>query len=271
MNYCSSSGGCGYNLESTVNYSSSPNYDSSSSYNSPNAGYQADISHMVTEAAPVQDNTGIVYESKEKEVYSNSYKSKPVTRTYAPVTDRFLDLNRPRTVFIGSANEIKEFVEQAFTAVTGKAFPDDIIIRVLGKEEFRKANSCFSGKWNNGIQGFAINRKKHGLASEVFIRKGELDRIMLTLGHEIGHVLTRTLEDKRDEEAKAFAFSIAWMKKIKQLNIANLSTSICLDRPAKNGLHDVALNFVLKKIQEKDAYDIYKDLISGLMEVEKNV
>ena len=56
--------------------------------------------------------------------------------------------------------------------------------------------------------------------------------------------------DVRDEEAKAFAFSIAWMRKIKELNIGNLATAIKLSRPAENGLHNVALDFVMNKIEK---------------------
>jgi hypothetical protein len=270
----SGSGSCSYSKLENVVYSSSASYNPiSNSYSSSSDSYgSGDIAYMISEAVPFNNTGMIAYESPatEKKNYpSNDYKAKPVSRSYFPAVDNFLALDRPRTVFVGSANEIKEFVEEAFTAVTGRELPNDILIRVLSKEEFVKANSMFSGKWNDGIQGFAVNRKSQGLVSEVFVRKGELDKIMLTLGHEIGHVLTRTLESKRDEEAKAFAFSIAWMKKIKEFNIANLSTAICLDKPAQNGLHDIALDFVLKKLKEgKDAYDIYKDLVTGLERVE---
>lgn len=275
MSYCSScgygnsSGASGYSsLESKVSsYSPSTGYSSSAS----NSYEKGDISYMIAES--VLENPVMKYDftDNKKELYSNSYKSKPVTQTYSHVTDNFLALDRPRSVFIGDASEIKEFVEEAFRAVTGREFPDDVMIRLLSKEEFKKANIVVSGKWNDGLQGFAINRKRLGLVSEIFVRKGEMDKIMLTIGHELGHVLTRQLEDKRDEEAKAFAFSIAWMRKIKELNIANLATAIQLDRPARNGLHDVALDFVLKLTQEgREAFDIYLDLISGNLEVKQN-
>lgn len=223
------------------------------------------IAETVQEHKPAYDFTDI-----KKELYSNTYnKSRPVTTTYSHVTDNFLALNRPKTIFIGSANEIKEFVLEAFRAVTGKELPDDILIRVLPKKEFEKANQIVSGTVNNGVQGFAINRRKLGQVSEIFIRQGELDKIMLTIGHELGHVLTRQLESVKDEEAKAFAFSIAWMKKIKELNIANLATAIQLEKPARNGLHDTALDFVLKKLQEgEEAYKIYLDLVRGFIGVE---
>lgn len=266
MYQCNS--GCGYSKLENVVYSSNASYSSqSSSYSS------GDLSYMVADAQPVVDIGGFYDSDNQKTGYSaekDEVKAKPVTRTYFGFSDSFLDRNRPRTVFVGDASELKEFAEETFRDVTGKEFPDDIVIRLLSKDEFIRANSAAGGKWNNGIQGFAVNRKRFGMSSEIFVRKGELDKIMLTLGHEIGHVLTRTLENKKDEEAKAFAFSIEWMKKIKELNIANLSTAICLDRPAQNGLHDVSLDFVLKKIQEgKGAYGVFEELISGSMRVEE--
>ena len=49
---------------------------------------------------------------------------------------------------------------------------------------------------------------------------------MLTIGHELGHVLTKTLSRHHDEEAKAYAFSLVWIDAIKKNNIANLSGAI---------------------------------------------
>jgi len=132
----------------------------------------------------------------------------------------------------------------------------------------KKAHSMFGNQWNSEIQGFAINRKDKGLISEIFIKKGELDRIMITIGHEIGHVLTIKKDNMLDEEAKAFAFSLAWMKSIKESNIANLGTSISLSRPAMNGIHNIALDFVLDQRSDgKEALDIYYDIIAGILKV----
>ena len=79
------------------------------------------------------------------------------------------------------------------------------------------------------------------------MRENQLDALLLVIGHEIGHVLTETLPNKHDEEAKAFAFSIEWAKTIKKHNIAGLGINIKQDldfEPARNGLHDVAFSFV---------------------------
>ena len=72
------------------------------------------------------------------------------------------------------------------------------------------------------------------------------------------------MPNKHDEEAKAFAFSLAWMKAIKENNIANLAASINLEKPARNGLHNIALDFVLKLTNAgRRAIDVYVELMKG--------
>jgi hypothetical protein len=274
-----SSGKGGYSrLESTVNSYNSrlsqPCYGadiSAPAYSSSGSGSGYNKSFMVSDTAN-KEYSGASGVSEDKKQAATDYRSVPVTRTYLPAADSFLSSNRPSTTFVGDAADIKDFVEEAFNLVTGNRLPNNIVINVLSKEDFVRANSASGGNWNEGIQGFAINRRKIGLQSEIFVRKGELDRIMITLGHEIGHVVTDQLYDKRDEEAKAFAFSIAWMKKIKQFNVANLSTAIVLDRPAKNGLHDIALDFVAEKIKAgADAFELFENISCGEIKVSENV
>src|SRR3989338_535337 len=120
--------------------------------------------------------------------------------------------------------------------------PENISISILPFDEFKALHSRFSAL-NTGILGFSVNENN----KKIFVRENNLDVLMLVIGHEIGHVLTETLPNKHDEEAKAFAFSIEWAKTIKQHNVANLGSSIKDNfdfQPARNGLHDVAFAFV---------------------------
>ncbi len=271
-NYSSNCGSCSYSsLESAVSSyhaSSNPSYSTSSSNGD-------SLSYLVEAAAVNSPLKGIA--SYDFDVKKDSYggisletynAKKSITSSYSHVTDDFLNPNRPRSTFVGDAVEIKEFIEQAFFSTTGREFPKDIVVRIVDEKTMKNAHSMFGDRWNSGIQGFAINRKDRGLISEIFIKKGELDSIMITIGHEIGHVLSKKLMDAREEEAKAFAFSLAWMKAIKESNIANLGTSISLSRPAMNGIHNVALDFVLD-LREKgiDALSIYNDLIGGKLNI----
>jgi hypothetical protein len=271
----SSCGSCSYSgLESAV---SSYCDSSASGYSSSSSSYSdsSNLSYLVEQTAvnaPLRNIAAYDFDIKKDNyggISLNNYSArKSITSSYSHITDDFLNPNRPKSIFVGDAAEIKEFIEEAFTATTGREFPKDIIVHIVNKEQMKKAHSMFGDRWNNEIQGFAINRKDRGLMSEIFIKKGELDRIMLTIGHEIGHILTKKLNDMREEEAKAFAFSLAWMKAIKENNIANLATSISLSRPAMNGIHDIALDFVLdQRAKGTEALDIFNELAGGRLKI----
>ena len=169
--------------------------------------------------------------------------------------DNFL---KPRNnpIFIKKANQIKPFVEETFQKMFNQPFPNDVAISILDEKEFRKVAP------HPSTVRVSFNRKAHGLISEIFVLNDTLGRIMLTLGHELGHVLTETLEDPTLEEAKAYSFSFYWMEVIKKHNIANLGNSLILENPAMNGLHDKAFELVLKeKKDNKTYYQIYFDIL----------
>jgi hypothetical protein len=184
--------------------------------------------------------------------------------------DVFLSPSRPTTPVIENTAEVMPYIREAFEKVTGEQFPEDNLkIHVLDDKAFEKAHK--GGRYGPGIQGFALNRQGKGI-NEVFVRKNRLDRMMLTIGHEIGHVMSQTLPDNRDEEAKAFAFSIAWMDAIKEHNIAGIGNSV-LPNPARNGLHDVAYEYLLELIQKgkQDALKLFKDIASGAVSITKRL
>jgi hypothetical protein len=200
------------------------------------------------------DHNSITYNPKSYSSYTslsnNDSKFNP---------DHFLAPDRPATQFIGSSAEIQPLIEEAFKKTTGMFFPNDISVKVCSKEEFMKM-----GVWQEGLNGFCMNRKGFSF-SQVFVLEGSLDRVMLTMGHEIGHCLSIPLSNKVDEEAKAFSFSMAFAKAIRDNDIGNLRMNVAQD-PAKNGLHDIAFDFVLKLIRTgKDTLDIYKDLVKRLI------
>tara|TARA_Y100000310_G_scaffold342583_1_gene446424 strand:- start:1624 stop:2571 length:948 start_codon:yes stop_codon:yes gene_type:complete len=192
----------------------------------------------------------------------NQVLSSRINQNYNFVPDNFLKPNRISQKFIGQAEEIKSEIEETFLTLTGLEFPEDIRLKICDRKEFDKFTK------NPGVKGLSINRKEQGLISEIMVLNDELDKVMLTVGHELGHVLSRPLKDKRDEEAKAFAFSFAWMKTIKENNIAGLGKNIVFDNPACNGIHDVAFNYVWKLIKEgKESLELYWDLVRKVVSV----
>jgi len=204
-----------------------------------------------------------VYESAEPEnLYSRAstvlYEISQVShQEYLFQPDHFLNPGIPQP-FIDHAQDIQEFIEEAFQLTTGKPLQNTISIRVCDEQEFRALAPATS------VIGFSINRTRLGLPSEIVVLNATLGRVMLTIGHEIGHVMTTTLNNQHNEEAKAFAFSFAWMKNIKQHNVANLEHAIVLENPANNGLHDKAHAFVRKAMRKgEEAIDIFKELVRG--------
>ncbi len=181
------------------------------------------------------------------------------------ITSGLLKSRRPHTQFVDSAEEIEGIVRHTFEKLTGKVFPDDIIVQVCDEEEMKKAHASHGGRWNPGIMGFAINGHNH--PSSIFVRKNHLDALMLTVGHEIGHVVAPQLSDNLDEEAKAFAFELAWVKTIVENDIGGLADSFDPDfTPAANGLHDRAFAFVQDTVRKgKEAINVFLDLAKGVL------
>lgn len=166
----------------------------------------------------------------------------------------FLDPNRNLT-FIDDAKEIKEYVEETFRLVTGTELPNHLIIELLDEDKFDQIHH--GGK---GVVGFCTG-------NEIFIKKGDLAQVLVTCGHEIGHAISRKLNGV-NEEAKAFAFEWAWVQKIREFNVAGLKNCFT-NEVAKNGLHDVAFDFVRRKVVwGKDPFDLFKELIDGMCSVE---
>jgi len=179
----------------------------------------------------------------------------------------FLDPSRPTTTFVNTITSVKELIAKTFKKITGEEFPATLHIIVCTKKQLKHH---YKGEWREGIQGFSINKQGHG-TNEVFILENCLDQLMLVTGHEIGHVMTPTVDDPRDEEAKAFAFEHLWIDTIIEHNIGGLSNAYHHE-PAKNGVHDVAFSFVRHLLsQGKEALKIFQDLALGKITVNKTL
>ena len=175
----------------------------------------------------------------------------------------FLNSERPITPQIETEDELMPYIKEAFEKTTGKEFPSNAVkIAILSEEAFKEIHEAHNGIWSQGVQGFAVNTNGHGV-QKIFAKRNCTDELMLTIGHEIGHIMTGTLADIRDEEAKAFAFSMAWMHAIRQNNIAGIAQ--CINpNPARNGVHDTAFEFVIEQAEHgKDAMQIYEELAKG--------
>jgi hypothetical protein len=251
-------GSCSYSLAGPVsnNYSrlESLAYHSSGGQDQSNINYLAEAVQSEQMIYRPETSSFEIYKNSNQTLYHIS-KSQPTNIEYTFTPDNFLIPGRTKR-FIGDAEQIQEEIEEAFLKTTGLELPSDISISICSEHQFKKMIN------QAGVRGFSINRKQTGQVSEIFILNDDLARVMLTIGHEIGHVMSKSLKDKRLEEAKAFAFSKAWMQTIKEHNIANLSNSIITENPANNGIHDIAHQFT-NKFKDKDPLTLYWEIVRG--------
>ncbi|MBS3128202.1 hypothetical protein J4410_03595 [Candidatus Woesearchaeota archaeon] len=172
--------------------------------------------------------------------------------------------------FVDDAEPLQHYICSAFEKVTGHAFPQDMNITVCPSQKFDELHHNLTGKRTEAmlgsILGFSLNRRGFGI-SELFIRAGSLAQVMLTIGHEIGHVMSPPLINQRSEEAKAYAFSIAWIQTIREHHIAQLQDHFDV-QPALNGVHNVAFAFVKNKLKEgNDPLGVFHSLVQQTCEV----
>jgi len=220
----------------------SSGYSQTSGYSSA-AGYSSSNSYAGSSAGPGN------YQASEQAQMSH--------------TEDFLAENRPWTPIISNLGEVKEIVEQTFEKMTGQEFPQDSIkIIICAEKQFKE----LSPNASPGVVGFSFNKYGKGV-SEIYIKQDHLDSVLLTIGHELGHVLGPTLPNGQDEEAKAHAFSLAWIETIRDNNIGGLQPNIA-PNPAHNGLHDVAFDFVKYLMNTgSSSFDIFKTLAHGLTSI----
>jgi len=172
--------------------------------------------------------------------------------------------SRPETEFVENLSaKLRREIERIFFLTTGFELPKDILISVLSESDLEREHSKYAKHWSPRIQGFSINRKHLLEFSSIFIKENPQDILMLTIGHEIGHCLSIKLADLLMEEAKAFAFEIAWMKTIHKHHVLGLKDCINLDilRPSNNGVHDAALAHVLRQLQSMSALELFSKII----------
>lgn len=236
----------------TSGYSGTVNYGQLASYTTAATGYSTPGGHS-TSVPYAASQARTTYQQAETPHHS--------------MQDAFLAPNRPKTPIISNLGEVKSILEKAYRILTGEDFPYDSITLVIADEhDFRTIYESTGGYYQLGIMGFSYNQYGKGI-SEIYVKQDHLDRLLLTLGHELGHVLSPTLPNKQDEEAKAHAFSLAWMETIRDHNIGGLQPNIAVN-PAQNGLHDVAFNFVTYLLNTgATSLDIFKTLSQGLTSI----
>jgi hypothetical protein len=184
----------------------------------------------------INSNSYNVLQNYSLQNNSRSYKTQTAD-VFLP--EEFLMPSRPLTHFVFEAKNIMGLVEQAFFATTKQKLPENIMITVAARELLQQRLPQFT---NTAVVGLSLNNSTS--VSEIFVVSSSLDAVMITIGHEIGHVITSTLANQQQEE-KAFAFQAAWSRAIFENDIGGLRSCIKQDfSPARNGVHDFAFSLV---------------------------
>ena len=225
----------------------------SMSYNAMNHFAGSELESMVSQYA-IEGRSAIEEAIFYQGTGKSSYRSYDAIAEEQPVV--FLNPQRPNAQFVGHASELTEHIKEAFFLTTGATLPQDVEITIDSRERLSQKNPAFL---NASVAGLSMSGSR-----EVFVASGKLDEVMLTVGHEIGHVIKPRARTAEEEEAKAFAFEAAWARAIFENDVAGLRSSIDSSalKPAENGLHDVAFNFV-KNNSETDPLELFEDLSVG--------
>ena len=219
------------------------------------AAQSSPVLHYQLSAIFRPSNSALEYSSSSYQAHQVSYHTSAHAE-YHFIPDTFLKPGKGGK-FVGKAEEVREFIEDTFYHLFHQPFPDDIKISICDEREFRLLAP------HPATIGLSLNRRSQGLLSEIFVLHDSLARVMLTIGHELGHVLTETLDNKHNEEAKAYAFSLVWMEVIKDHDIGGLGDAFITEQPAQNGLHNVAFEFVSRLMKVgKHVGEIYTELIN---------
>lgn len=254
IDYLGSSNSFTEGLESTISYSSaSVKYDGNVLGNA--VSFQNDIRNY----SPSGWFPSTQYGRNEYVINNNSIRNMPMG--YHNPTS-FLNPFREDTQFIGNAKEIEDLIKDAFWHTMNEPLSSHIKISVLDDKDFIKVFNRNSRRgFSPGIQGFCLHATK-----ELFVRSGKLDKVMVVIGHEIGHLLTNSLPSIINEEAKAFSFERAWLQAIVENNIGGIANNINLNfNPANNGVHDVAFRFVKRRLNEgKSPLSLFFELSNHL-------
>ena len=197
---------------------------------------------------------GSGYSAAQPYVSNNEHKESPAHAPEQPdmffheSPESFLEQTAPALPVVQETSMILPLVEQTFQLLTDEALPKNLRIHILDELSLRTFHATIGGTWSPGIQGFSLN--KHGVGvSEIYVKQAPLDNVMLTIGHEIGHVLSPSLVHSAEEEAKAFAFSMAWVNTIREHNIGNIAGSF-REHPAQNGVHDIGFAWASQLVQK---------------------
>ncbi len=183
----------------------------------------------------------------------------PETRTHLD----FIDVRRDDSPANVNHGEIIAHIEEIFLAVTGEDIPGDIEVNILDEMRFDRYSERLNLSPNKNIKGFAMHSMDICTPRKVFLREGTLAEVLTVAGHEIGHVIAERKSNVHDEEAKAIAFEYAWVKTIREFDMASIGHIVRNFPLARNGVHDIAQMFIENKMRYgENPLDLFDEIVA---------
>ena len=104
------------------------------------------------------------------------------------------------TQFIGMMDELIVEVQRVIKHISGTTLPYDLSVTLCHEEEFKEHYERCSkiNRWHHGIRGFSM----HSTPKQIFVLRDTLEKTLLTLGHEIGHIFSAPAVNALTQEAK---------------------------------------------------------------------
>lgn len=170
--------------------------------------------------------------------------------------------------FVSNALQVKDYVKQAFdllidvgskvkvkdTYGMGYFFDiNGISVKVLDKPTFKAVYNINSKKeYNDLTLGFAFSKHyaSWNFDQVAYVLEGNLFKVMKVIGHEIGHLVERPMINPVVEEAKAYAFEMAWGRVVQGNDIGGLrNTTIANLRMPNANPHAEAAMLVKEMVE----------------------
>ena len=210
-----------------------------------------------------------IFNSNNSSSKRNISENKKIKWNVMGSNPEFIEIGKDDSEWDISNELIIEYVKETFISVTGESIPENIKIILLEESDFHIfIKNNVKNLYGKAVQGFAIHATNNNPMHQIVIKKKSLAETLTVIGHEIGHVISERKGNDHDEEAKAISFEYAWVRTIKEFDIANIGHIIRNFPLAQNGLHNIAQMFVENRIKDgENPLDVFDDIVSDNISV----
>ncbi|MEK6910349.1 MAG: hypothetical protein AABW82_01095 [Nanoarchaeota archaeon] len=143
----------------------------------------------------------------------------------------------------------------------------NVVLEVAKHKDFDIRWGQLDTKEERRVLGFLERAVEPYDSSEAVVRENSFVDIMSVAGHELGHAFSERLVGDISEEAKAYAFEMAWSETIAKYNVGGLGDKVLemmLRTPdaERSPIHYRAHQKVMDLSKKMPAIQVYEDIKS---------